>query len=397
MGGGVTAAFPRLIGFELGQRHRAGALRDHALDHLAERLEHRAQRRIRRDLFEYAALAGGDGVAALALRDVGDAGPDEPAVRTRQAHEAHFAGQRLSVRVAVHPLEHRRLTGERAIDVAAREAKGRPVILLMRRTHPLGAAIEQHLARHLEEAAGVVVHVDEPVEVHVEYDDDLGRVLDQRPVARFAVAHGLFGHLPLGAVAHAHDVAVTAVQARLADRNFEGDPGLVLGTTPGLVCSEIDVGVVDGGRAALEEFHERFIDAVHVREQVVERASEDLRRHVAEDPFARGVEGLDVARIIDRDDGVLDVVEDGLQVGGRLLANFAGERLGLIRHDLHGAHDAAPLGLEHVVVAADRREQRPQIELTVAPARFVDLTVEQAVESQGGQGSVAANRSGNIA
>jgi hypothetical protein len=75
----------------------------------------------------------------------------------------------------------------------------------------------------------------------------------------------------------------------------------------------------------------------------IERAAEDLRRRVAEDALARGIEGFDVAGVVDRDDGVLDVVEDGLQMRGGLFADLAGERLRLVRHELHRAHDAAPL------------------------------------------------------
>ena len=62
--------------------------------------------------------------------------------------------------------------------------------------------------------------------------------------------------------------------------------------------------------------------------------------------------------LVDRDDGVLDVVEDGLQVRGGLLANLAGERLRLVGHELHGAHDAAPLGVDPIVVRADGFEER---------------------------------------
>ena len=78
-------------------------------------------------------------------------------------------------------------------------------------------------------------------------------------------------------------------------------------------------------------------------QEILEAAAEDLARRVAEDALAGRIEGLDVAAVIDGDDGVLDVVEDGLQVRGALLADLAGQRLRFVRHELHGANDPAPL------------------------------------------------------
>ncbi len=86
-----------------------------------------------------------------------------------------------------------------------------------------------------------------------------------------------------------------------------------------------------------------------------------------------------MAGIVHRDDGILDVVEDGLQVGGRLLPNLARERLRLIGHELHRAHDAAPLPVDPVVMGADRPEQRIDIQLPAAPARLRDVALEQVV------------------
>ena len=62
------------------QADGAAAARDDALDHFADRLEHRGQRRVRRDLLEYASLARRDRIAALALGDVGDAGAYQAAM-----------------------------------------------------------------------------------------------------------------------------------------------------------------------------------------------------------------------------------------------------------------------------------------------------------------------------
>ena len=60
-----------------------------------------------------------------------------------------------------------------------------------------------------------------------------------------------------------------------------------------------------------------------------------------------------MAAVIDRDDRVLDVIEDGLQMRGGLLADFASHGLGLIGHQLHGAHHATPFGIQPIVVRTD--------------------------------------------
>ena len=84
-----------------------------------------------------------------------------------------------------------------------------------------------------------------------------------------------------------------------------------------------------------------------------------------------------MADIVDRDDGVLDVVENGLQMRGGLLANLARQRLRLVGHQLHGAHDAAPFGVDPIVVRADDLEQRRKIQLAAAAARLRDLPLQQ--------------------
>ena len=98
---------------------------------------------------------------ALALRDVGDARAYQPPIGARQAHEAHFAGHGLPERIAVHPLEHRCIARQRAVDVAARQTERGSAVGLPRGADLVRSAREQGLAGHLEEAACVVVDVDE--------------------------------------------------------------------------------------------------------------------------------------------------------------------------------------------------------------------------------------------
>jgi hypothetical protein len=130
----------------------------------------------------------------------------------------------------------------------------------------------------------------------------------------------------------------------------------LLGNAPGLVCREIDMGIVDLGGEALEEARgPRASISGSKKSRVRPRIS---ACSVAEDALARGIEGFDVARVVDRDDGVLDVVEDRLQMRCGLFADLPGQRLRLVGHELHGAHDAAPLGIDAIVVRAHGFEQR---------------------------------------
>ena len=104
-----------------------------------------------------------------------------------------------------------------------------------------------------------------------------------------------------------------------------------------------------------------------------------------------------MAGVVDRDDGVLDVVEDGLQMRGGLLANLARERLRLVGHELHGAHDAAPLAVDPVVVRADGPEQRIEIRFAAAASRLRDLALEQGVQGVGRLRWLATNCGRGIA
>ena len=102
---------------------------------------------------------------------------------------------------------------------------------------------------------------------------------------------------------------------------------------------------------------------------------------VAENALAGGIEGFDVACVVDRHDRVLDVVQDGLQVRGGLLANLACEGLRLVGHELHRAHDAAPLAVDAIVVRADALEEGTEIRIAAPQACLLDLALEQGVQA----------------
>ena len=379
--------------FTIEQIDGALTLRHDALDQFANRFERRGQRDIGRDFLEHAALARGNRVRALALGDVGDAGADQAAVGTWQAHEPYLAGRGLPRGVAVRPFEYRRLTRQGAFDEAARTPEGRRAVGLLRRTDLVRAAGEQGLARHFEKTAGIVVDVDEFAPVDIEYHDHFGRMLHERAVARLALAHRLLGNMSFGDVADADDVAVAPIELRLADGDLDRDAIAALGPPPGLMRRQIHVGIVDLGR---EAFQKIALSARDVRQQEFERAAQDLRRRVAEDPLAGGIEGFDVAGVVQRDDGILDVVEDGLKVRGGLLPNLARERLRLVGHELHGAHDAAPLTIDPVVVRADGLEQRLEIQFAAPGSHFRDLALEQRVQSVRRRRRLATNCGSDI-
>ena len=260
--------------------------------------------------------------------------------------------------------------------------RGRPkdsrAVGLLRRADLLRTAGEQGFAGHLEEAAGVVVDVDEGALVDVEHHDHFGRMLHQGSVARLAFAHGLLGQMPLGDVADADDVAVAPVELGLADRDLDRNAIAALGAPPGQMRRQVHVGVVD-------------LEAKRSRNSVVAPATSGSKNsserprisaeRVAEDAFAGGIEGLDVAGVVHRHDGVLDVVEDGLQMRGGLLANLARERLRLVGHELHRAHDAAPLAVDAVVVRADGLEQRLEVQLAAPAPGLRDLAFKQVVQA----------------
>jgi len=70
--------------------------------------------------------------------------------------------------------------------------------------------------------------------------------------------------------------------------------------------------IVDLGRQSLEIFAR--VSRIDVGKQASQRTAEYLGGGVTEYPFAGVIERFDETRIVNRDDGVLDVVENRLQV-----------------------------------------------------------------------------------
>ena len=343
--------------------HRVG--RD-ALSHFRDRFERDAQIDVGRQALEHASLAGGEQLGALALGDVGDAAADQPMLTRLQSHPAHFAGNVVAERVAEHPFEHRALARKCQLELRAIRVSGQRTVGLLRRAEHLGAARQQHRAIHLEEAHRVLVDVRELVTVQVDDDDDLGRVLDQRSIARLAVAQRGVGSFAIGGVAQADHEQRATIQHRLADRQLGGKVRAVGMQAERLVRREVDLRVVEA-RGQLFELRGQRLLLGELRQQEAERAAGDLRFRVTEHALPRGVERDDVAGLVDRDDDVLDVIEHRLQLARGALAQLACQVGRLVGHELHRANDAAALVIGARVGAFDGSEQLGEVELAVRP------------------------------
>lgn len=186
---------------------------------------------------------------------------------------------------------------------------------LVRGAERLGAEREQLVTRHLEEAHRVVVALDEAVEVGVVDDDRLRRVLDQRPVARLAVAQRRLRELALGRVAQADDVDLAPVEAHLAHADLGVEQRPVGAPAAGLARREVDLRVVDRVGEFVERLDERSGPRQR-RDQLVELAAARGGLVVAEHALGRAVHRLDPAARADGQDRVLDVVDDQLELGG---------------------------------------------------------------------------------
>ncbi len=190
---------------------------------------------------------------ALALGDVGDAAANQLARGARQAHQAHFAGDVVPERVAMQPLENRRLAGQRAIEMArAIPSDGVPSGCSRRADACRTRSPADSSRVHPEEAHGVVV---------ARRRTGLDRCRARRsPPARFRPACGSalrsraspLGLAAVGDVAQADDVDVAAVEAHLADGDLGVEQRAVLVTAPRLARGKVDVRVVQARREALE-------------------------------------------------------------------------------------------------------------------------------------------------
>ena len=80
-----------------------------------------------------------------------------------------------------------------------------------------------------------------------------------------------------------------------------------------------------------------------------------------------------------------------------LLANLARERLRLVGHQLHRAHDAAAFGVDAVVMTADDGQQPGIIDLSASAARLGELALQQPIVLIGRKRRHAAKCVGDLA
>ena len=99
----AAAARPRAAARCLGvvERHGAQRVGRDPLGGLGDRLERVGQVHVAGDALEHASLADREELGALALGDVGDAAADQAPAGRGQAHQADFAGDVVTERVAV--------------------------------------------------------------------------------------------------------------------------------------------------------------------------------------------------------------------------------------------------------------------------------------------------------
>ena len=176
----------------------------------------------------------------------------------------------LASAMAVFPFKFRRGSDQRRLDVIDQRGPG-AALLVPRGAQLFWVAIEQAFARQPEKPAGILVDVDKFTPVDVEHENRLGRVLDQRPVARLAFAHQLLGKLALSDIPDAHNEALAMAQLRLADRNFHGDPLTESRHAPGLVWPPVAGRIVALPGQALEET--RHVVRINLGQHEIKRAA----------------------------------------------------------------------------------------------------------------------------
>ena len=146
-------------------------------------------------------------LVALTLGDVRDAHANQRRL-TGHAHQTHFARQPTAHTVAVQPLEHWRLTIQRAAQINSASLRGQPTVSLF-----VGAQVENLLAEQLftavtQQAQGIFIALDHRT-TEVKQQNGLGGMFNHGAVTRFGlqtladVFHQQHKHTnTAGAVAH---------------------------------------------------------------------------------------------------------------------------------------------------------------------------------------------------
>ena len=97
------------------------------------------------------------------------------------------------------------------------------------------------------------------------------------------------------------------------------------------------------------------------RNQQIDPLTDHFGFRVPEDALACWIECLDDAVLVHRDDDVLDVIENDLQMLGALLAGFVRHGARFIGHEPHRLNDAAPFLINGFVMSADDAQQNCKV------------------------------------
>lgn len=166
---------------------------------------------------------GFDGFAAA---DIGDGGADEFAVERGHPDEADFAHDEAASGVAVHPFELDDVAGDGSLEVVVGEVPAGDAGGLVFGADRGGALAKEFLAGHAEEAAGVVVDLDEVTELEVVDEIGVGGVVEDGAEALFGVAGAGEGLLDGGMFEHEGEAGIAAAVADVlsGDANLENPP-----------------------------------------------------------------------------------------------------------------------------------------------------------------------------
>jgi hypothetical protein len=244
---------------------------------------------------------------------------------------------------------------------------------------------QELFAAHLEELERRFVRLDEAMSVRVDHRDRLGRIVDERAIARLAVAQRMLCRVPLGDVAQADHEYVGAPVLRTADGDLGREQGAVDTRRHDFRRHASPAKRIARIGQFLEPERDRAVDR-DARHQQVDAGAEQFRGWIAEGAVCLRIRAIDDAFAVRRDDDVLDVIEDDLQLGSALLRDFDAERARLVRHELHRAHHRSAFVIHRIVVAAQHLEHLERADASPGHpcAQLPQLRLEQRVQSPHG-------------
>ncbi|GBF31443.1 hypothetical protein MnTg04_01404 [bacterium MnTg04] len=288
--------------------------------------------------------------------------------------QAHLALKVDALGIAMRPLELRRRPLFNGLQFFRNQFERTASIGLYRRAELGGADFKQVFAVHLEQLDRVFIDVDKLRLVHIDYDDSFRRVFDQAAETRFAGTKGLLDFLALADIAQATDVDFLLSQHRFTDRQLGREQLAVLAFALGFPGLQ----VIGHGRGQRREFAQKFFHPPpRFGNQQFQRAPAQLVFAKTENPFAGRVENSYRTVFIEREDRILDVVENGLQPVVASLANFLAEVGEIVRDHLDRVFGFQAFLVLRAVILINQRQQLIEIgRLAALAARLFELLSE---------------------